>query len=178
MTVRQELTTDTVERYIEAPPETLYDFIADVTRTPELTPDIVRVEWLEGATEAAVGARFKAINKQGRGPNWSNKPIIVTVEPGREIAWARTEPFGGTVEWRYRFVPEGSGTRVVESYTVTKELAWFGWFIIGTLYGMKDRRTDLRNSMTKSLARLAELFESKDSGVSSPAANDLPSTAP
>ena len=66
--MRQELTTDTVDRYIEASPEALYDLIADVTRTPEITPDIVKVEWLDGATEAAVGARFKAINKQGRGP--------------------------------------------------------------------------------------------------------------
>ena len=66
--MRQELTTDTVERYIEASPEALYDLIADVTRTPERTPDIVRCEWLDGATGPAVGARFKAINKQGRGP--------------------------------------------------------------------------------------------------------------
>ena len=63
--MRQELTADSVERYIEASPEALYDIIADVTRTPELTPDIVRCEWLDGATGAVVGARFKAINKQG-----------------------------------------------------------------------------------------------------------------
>jgi len=155
--MRQELTSDTVERYIDASPESLYDFIADVTRTPELTPDIVKVEWLDGATEAKVGVRFKATNKQGRGPNWNNKPVIVTADPGREIAWARTEPFAGTVEWRYRFVPEGAGTRVFESYTVTKPLRLMGWFIIGTLYGMKDRRSDLHKSMVASLDRLAEL---------------------
>ena len=32
--IRQELDTDRVERYIEAPAEALYDVIADVTRTP------------------------------------------------------------------------------------------------------------------------------------------------
>ena len=41
--MRQELTTDTVERYIEATPEALYDLISDVTRTPERTPDIAQV---------------------------------------------------------------------------------------------------------------------------------------
>jgi len=157
--MRQELTTDTVERYIEASPEALYDLVADVTRTPELTPDIVKVVWLDGATEAKVGARFKATNKQGRGPNWNNKPVIVTVDPGREIAWARTEPFAGTLEWRYRFVPEGTGTRVIESYAVTKPIRLMGWFIIDTLYGMKDRKSDLRTSMEASLGRLAELVE-------------------
>jgi len=162
--MRQELTTDSVARHIEASPQVLYDLIADVTRTPELTPDIVRVEWLDGATSAAVGARFKAINKQGRGPNWSNKPMITTLEPGREIAWARTEPFAGTVEWRYRFEPEGTGTRVTESYEVTKPLALMGWFIIGTLYGLKDRRRDLRASMVCTLDRIAELAEAKGAG--------------
>ena len=41
--------------------------------------------------------------------------MVTVLEPGREIAWARTEPFGGTLEWRYRFEPEGTGTRVTES---------------------------------------------------------------
>lgn len=159
MPLRQELTTDTVDRYIEAPPEKLYDLIADVTRTPEITPDIVKVEWLDGATGPAVGARFKATNKQGRGPNWSNKPVITVLEPGREVAWERTEVGGGTVEWRYRFEPEGTGTRITESYTVKKPLNLLGWFIIGGLYGLKDRQGDLHRSMVRTLDRLAEMTE-------------------
>ena len=157
--MRQELTTDAVDRYIEASPEALFDLVADIERTPEITPDIVKVEWLDGAAHAEVGARFKATNKQGRGPNWSNKPVITVLEPGREIAWERTEAIGGTLEWRYRFEPEGTGTRVTESYRVVKPLPLIGWFLIGTLYGLKDRRTDLRNSMVRTLDRLAELTE-------------------
>lgn len=155
--MRQELTTDSVERYIQAAPEALYAIVADITRTPELSDEIVSCTWLDGATEPAVGARFKARNKAGRGPAWNNKPVMVTVEPGREIAWARTEPFGGTVEWRYRFTAEGTGTRVAESYTVTKPLSIVGWFIIGGLYGLKDRRTDLRAGMNETLDRLARI---------------------
>ena len=157
--MKQQLTTDTVERYVEASPESLYDFISDVTRTPERTPDIVRCEWLDGATGPAVGARFKAINKQGRGPNWSNKPVVTVADPGREFSFTRTEPFGGTILWRHVFVPEGSGTRIVESYEVLKPVSRFGWFIIGTVYGLKDRQTGLRASMTASLDRLADLVE-------------------
>jgi hypothetical protein len=160
--MRQELTTDTVERHIEAPPELLYDFIADVTRTPERTPDIVRCEWLDGATGPAVGARFKSINKQGRGPNWSNKPIVTVADPGREFSFTRTEPFAGTILWRHQFEPEGTGTRLIESYEVLKPISTVGWFIIDTLYGMKDRRAELRASMIASLDRLAELTERTD----------------
>jgi len=157
--MRQDLTTDTVDRYIDASPEALYALVADVTRAPEITPDIVSVDWLDGATGPAVGARFKAINHQGRGPNWSNKPVITALEPGRAISWARTEPFAGTVEWRYRFEPEGTGTRVTETYEVTKPLRLMGWFIIGTLYGLKDRQGEMRASMLGTLDRLAELTE-------------------
>ena len=157
--MRQELTSDSVERYLDASPETVYDIVSDVTRTPEYSPDIVKVGWI-GAAGPLVGARFKAINRGGNRPNWSNKSVIVTAERGREFAFARTEPFAGTVEWRYTFTPEGGGTRVVESYAVTKDLTIVGWFIIGTLYGRKDRRTDLRLSMTMSLERLATLAES------------------
>jgi hypothetical protein len=159
--MRQDLTTDTVDRYIEATPEALYDLVADVTRTPELTADIVKVEWLDGATRAVVGARFKATNKAGRGPAWSNKPVITVADRGREIAWSRTEAIGGTLEWRYRFEPEGTGTRVTESYEVTKPLPLIGWFLIGTIYGLKDRRGDLRASMLRTLDRIAELTEAK-----------------
>jgi ribosome-associated toxin RatA of RatAB toxin-antitoxin module len=159
--MRQELTTDTVERYIEAPPETLYDLVADVTRTPELTPDIARVTWLDGATEPAVGARFKAINTIGH-MRWSNKPVITALEPGRAISWSRTEAFGGTVEWHWRFDPEGTGTRVTHGYEVTDPITRIGWFIIGTLGRRKDRKRDLHESMGNTLERIAQLTEVKE----------------
>jgi hypothetical protein len=155
--LRQKLTSSSAERHIDAPPELLYDLVADVTRTPELSPDIVSCRWLDGATGPTVGARFKAINRADRGPNWSNKPVVTIADPGREFAFARSEPFAGTIHWRYTFTPEGTGTRVVESYSVIRPLTVIGWFIIGVLYGRKDRRTDLQASMEATLDRLAAL---------------------
>jgi hypothetical protein len=155
----QDLTTDTVERYIEASPELLYDIVSDVTRTPELSPEVVKCTWVKGATGPAVGARFRAINSAGRGPNWPNWPVVITADRGREFAFSRTEPFAGTLEWRYRFIPESTGTRVVESYTVTKPITIIGWFLIDTLSGLKDRAGDLRAGMTATLDRLAAIAE-------------------
>jgi Polyketide cyclase / dehydrase and lipid transport len=155
----QNLTTDTVERHIEAPPQVLYDIVSDVTRTPDLSPEVVKCTWVKGATGPAVGARFRAINSAGRGPDWPNWPIVTTADRGREFAFSRTEPFAGTLEWRYRFVPEGSGTKVVESYTVTRPVTLIGWFLIGTVSGLKDRAGDLRRGMTQTLDRLAVIAE-------------------
>ena len=169
----QNLTTDTVERYIEASPEALYDIIADVTRTPERTPDIVKCEWIDGATGPAVGARFVSTNHQekGRGPDWKNKPVVTVADRGKEFSFTRTEKGGGTILWRHRFIPEGTGTRVVESYEVLEPGSAFGWFLIGTIYGLKDRRGDLHESIASSLDRLAEIAEAE---AGAPAASQQP----
>lgn len=159
--MRQNLTGDTVERYVAASPELLYEIVSDVTRTPELSPEVVKCTWAQGATGPAVGARFRAVNSAGRGPSWSNWPVVVAADPGKEFAFSRTELFAGTLEWRYRFIPQGAGTNVVESYTVTKPVSILGWFLIDTLYGLKDRTGDLRNGMTTTLDRLAAIAENQ-----------------
>lgn len=164
--MRQQLSSDAVERYIEASPMALYDLVSDVTRTPQLSPEIVSCRWLDGAEGPAVGARFKAVNITPRGRKWSNKPVVVAAQPGREFAFARTEPFAGTVEWRYVFTPCGDGTRVVESYRVTRPITLLGWFIIGTVFGQKERVDDLRRGMAETLERLADLAETTSTSSS------------
>lgn len=79
--------------------------------------------------------------------------------PGRAFAFARTEPFGGTVQWSYRFEPDGNGTTVTESYEVTRPMGRIGWFIIGTLFGRSDRRSDLRTGMEQTLQRIRDTAE-------------------
>ncbi len=154
----QTLDHDSVSLHIAAPPQDVYALVSDITRTPELSPEIVACSWLDGATGPAVGARFVATNKAGR-LRWNNRPVVVTADPGREFAFARTEHGGGTVEWRYRLEPEDGGTRVTESYEVTQPITRFGWFIIGRVAGLKDRRSDLRRGMEQTLQRMKALLE-------------------
>ena len=156
----QTLDYDEVTVHIEAPPARLYDLIADVTRMPDLSPEILQCEWLDGARSAAPGVRFRATNKVRRGPSWKNRPIVTVAIRGREIAWARTEPFAGTVVWRYRFEPAGSGTRVIESYEVARPITRLGWFMIER-FGEKDRRSALRSGMERTLQRLQALAEGR-----------------
>jgi hypothetical protein len=56
-------------------------------------------------------------------------------------------------------VRQGTGTLATESYTVLKKVNMLGWFIIDTLAGLKDRRSDLRYGMTTSLERIAQIVE-------------------
>jgi hypothetical protein len=171
----QDLDHDSVSLHMQARPEEVYALVADVTRTPEFSPEILECTWLDGATAPAVGARFKARNKVANRPAWHNKPVVTVVDPGRRFAFARTEAFAGTVEWTYQFEPDRDGTLVTESYNVTKKLSPVGWFIIGGLFARKDRRTDLRAGMEQTLQRLREVAESNSSAASSEEA-DLPTS--
>jgi len=157
--MNQQLDHDTVSLHMRAEPDIIYALVSDVTRTSEFSPEIVECRWLDGATGPVVGARFKGRNKMPNRPAFSNKPVVTIVDPQRTFAFSRTEPFGGTVEWRYELAPDGEGTIVTESYTVTKPVSRFGWFIIGTLFARKDRRTDLHNGMVETLQRIREVAE-------------------
>ena len=113
----QTLDRDSAEIVVAAPAEKIYDLVADVPRTPEFSPEVVSVRWLDGATGPAVGARFEAVNRStNSGKRWRNRPMVTTADRGREFAFSRTERFAGTVVWRYRFESVDGGTRVVESY--------------------------------------------------------------
>ena len=155
----QTLDTDRVSIHIDARPEEVYDIVADVTRTPEFSPEILKCTWLDGATGPTVGARFAAVNKVPGRPPWTNKPVVTVAEPGRKFAVSRTEKLAGTVVWTYEFEPDGDGTKMTESYEVTRPLSRIGWFMIGVLFGRKDRRTDLRTGMELTLQRLRAVAE-------------------
>lgn len=156
----QTLDRDQVSIHVQAAPEDVYALVSDVTRMPELSPEIRSVRWLDGAAGPVVGARFEAVNAAGsRGRSWRNRPVVTVAEPARELSFSRTEPFAGTVVWSYRLAPEDGGTRVTESYEVTRPVSRIGWFVIERVYGCPDRRGDLRRGMEQTLERLRATVE-------------------
>jgi hypothetical protein len=165
----QTLDHDSVSMHMAAPADAIYALIADVTRTPEFSPEILKCTWLDGATGPAVGARFAARNKVPKRPPWTNKPVVTVVEPNKTFAFARTEKFAGTVEWTYRLAPDGDGTLVTEQYDVTTPLSRIGWFVIGVLFNRRDRRTDLHTGMEQTLQRMRAVVEHARATTSTPA---------
>ncbi|GAA3160314.1 SRPBCC family protein [Blastococcus jejuensis] len=150
----QTLDRDEASIVVAAPPEDVYALVADVTRTPEFSPDIVSCRWLDGAAGPAVGARFEAVNVSKIGKRWKNRPVVTVADPGREFAFVRTEPFAGRVAWRYRFEPADGGTRVVESYEVERPVSRLGWVVIEKIFKDGNRREALRSGMESTLDRL------------------------
>jgi hypothetical protein len=125
----QQLDRDEVSLLIQAPAEDIYALVADVTRTPEA------------------------------GTTWRNRPVVTTAVPGCEFAFSRTEPFAGTLLWRYRLEPEDDGTRVTVSYEVTRPITRLGWFIVERIFRPGDVRAGLRAGMRTTLQRLGATAE-------------------
>jgi hypothetical protein len=156
----QTLDRDEVTVSVAARPEQVYALVADVSRTPEFSPEVVSCTWLDGATGPAAGARFEAVNRAaGGGRTWKNRPVVRVADPGREFTFARTEPLAGTVVWSYRMQPADGGTQVTESYAVERPITRLGWFVIERVFGGGNRREALRAGMRTTLERLRAVAE-------------------
>jgi len=102
---------------IAAPPEVVFDLIADVTRMGEWSPECYRCEWLDGANAPAEGVRFRGYNRRGRF-RWERTAEIDTAERGREFSFTTVNDRTGRHEtrWQYTMEPSSAGTVLTESF--------------------------------------------------------------
>src|SRR3954470_8051401 len=112
--MKQRTPHDSATVDINATPERVYELVSDITRMGEWSPECVRCTWTKGATGPVVGARFKAVNKGGRGPAWCNPPVVRVADPAREFTFTRSGPGIGSYTWRSVLEPTATGTRVTE----------------------------------------------------------------
>jgi hypothetical protein len=119
-----------VEVIAGTPIGSVWRVVADVTRTGEWSHECHDVTWLGGATAAEPGARFRGCNRPGW-LRWSRRCEILAVDPPRQIAW-RTVPtllFVDSSDWRISLEPAGTGTRIVQTFEVTRCPRWWGWIV-------------------------------------------------
>lgn len=109
-------TTGEARVEIDAAPLTVYELLSDITRMGDWSPECYRCEWLDGATTAAVGVKFRGHNRLGKA-RWTTDAIVTTADPGREFSFAVLHKSGREVTlWRYELRQVGGRTEVVESY--------------------------------------------------------------
>jgi len=147
---------DSVTVNMAAPAETIWRVVSDITNTGRLSPETFEAEWLDGATEPAVGVRFRGhVRRNGRGPVYWTTCTIVACEPGREFAFA-VGPTGKAINtWRYRLEPIEHGTAVTESFELADTaMVRMYWKIAGRARGRTNR-----NGMQTTLERLQAIVE-------------------
>ena len=132
----------------------MWPIIADVTRTGEWSHECHRVAWLDGATEAVPGARFRGRSRSGW-LRWSRTCEILVVDPPHVLAW-RTIPtllLVDSTDWRISLEPVQGGTKVVQTFQVTKCPRWWEWIVARA----NPRHIDRSAALTEDLRRIGAI---------------------
>jgi hypothetical protein len=130
--------------------------VADLARMGEWSPECQRVEWEDGATGPAEGAKFVGHNRGGPRQlmRWSRHGRVLVADPGREFTFVTEEGGRESTMWRYRFEPVEGGTRVTEAYEVKWIPTWARILDVPT-----NRHLELQVAMRQTLEHLRAAAE-------------------
>jgi len=120
---------ESVERVIAAPPEKIFELLADPSRHHEIDGSGSVKEAKEGSTRLALGDRVGMSMKLG--VSYSMVSEVIEFDENRRIAWQTWPPndfaaklAGGRI-WRYELEPVDGGTLVRESWDISQERVKF-----------------------------------------------------
>jgi uncharacterized protein YndB with AHSA1/START domain len=116
--------TVSVERVIPAPPEAIFDLLADPGRHRDIDGSGAVRDPRGDASRLQMGSTFGMSMRMGL--PYSMKSTVIEFEEGRRIAWQTTGPgrigsrVGGRI-WRYELQPVDGGTLVRETWDTSQE---------------------------------------------------------
>ncbi|HET7357315.1 MAG TPA: SRPBCC family protein, partial [Nocardioidaceae bacterium] len=141
--------TGRVEAEVSATPEQVWAVLSDVTRIGEWSHECRTAQWLDGAREAAVGARFRGANK-ARFARWSKPCTITELEaPHRLVYRTNGGIMGDATEWTFTLEPSDSGCLVVQSYEILSLPRAVEWAILMMVPEHLDRSAALREDLVR-----------------------------
>lgn len=133
-----------VERVIAAPPETIFDVLADPSQHPVIDGSGTVKHARDGTpARLSLGAKFGMSMRMGVPYAITN--TVVEFEDGRRIAWRHI----GGHRWRYELEPVGDGTRVRETYDWSTAMLGTRLYIAATGWPKRAEK-----AMTHTLERL------------------------
>jgi hypothetical protein len=92
----------------------VWELVSDIELMPTMSQELQSVEWLDGASEPAVGAKFIGRSKHESLGEWATTSHVIECEPERVFAWAVEDPANPTAIWRFRLEPKNGGTELSE----------------------------------------------------------------
>lgn len=101
-----------VEERIDADPEAIWGLVTDIALPARFSPELQRVEWLDGADGVAVGSRFRGHSQNEQLGEWTTDCEVVEVEPGRRWVWHVLVPDGVMATWGFEVDPGRSAVTV------------------------------------------------------------------
>jgi uncharacterized protein YndB with AHSA1/START domain len=136
---------ETVERVIAAPPEKIFDLLADPARHHDIDGSGSVIAAKEASQRLALGSKFGM--KMKIGVPYSMVSTVIEFDENRRIAWQSRPPgIGGRLAggriWRYELEPVEGGTRVRESWDISQER--FKWMVQNA---RKKTRTNMETTL-------------------------------
>lgn len=141
---------------VQADRDAIWALMCDVTRVGEWSHECVHGQWLDGATAAVPGARFRGENRAGL-LRWGRTCEIVESSPWT-LAW-RTVPsvlYPDSTEWRIRLEDTRSGTRIEQTFQVLHIPKLLDMVYARLIPAHRDRAT----AITEDLRRLGTVAAS------------------
>lgn len=146
-----------VSAHVAAAPERVFALVADLPRMGEWSPENTANEWIDGATGAVPGARFRGANRSGV-RRWSTTCTVLVSDPPRLVSWASKFLGMPIAQWTYRFEPDGRGGTVVTETVEDRRSVLMR--AMQPVTGVKDRAAHNRATMETTLERLKAAAES------------------
>jgi uncharacterized protein YndB with AHSA1/START domain len=144
--------TVTVERIIPAPPDKIFELLADPARHCEIDGSGTVRNCKGGSQRLTLGSKFGMSMKLGI--PYSMVSTVIEFDEDRRIAWQTWPPYkfsdklGGGRIWRYELEPVEGGTRVRETWDISQERV---------KAFVRPARNKTRENMEQTLARIEQL---------------------
>jgi uncharacterized protein YndB with AHSA1/START domain len=147
-----EPTSASVSVEIDAPPEVVYDLIADVRNMGRWSPECRSCEWLD--EPGRVGSRFKGRNQQGLA-RWSTEAEVLVAERGKEFTFATRHGDRDGTRWSYRL--EGAGpTTLTESFEAVSAPLLIR---LAERFVLRNRQQQLEDGMRRTIGAIKNAAE-------------------
>lgn len=141
---------------IDRPVEEVFDFATNLDNASLLLPNVTKTEMLtEGGMKP--GARFRETRRM----NGKERSAIIEITEHERptISAASAAMMGMRATYRFRFTPEGSGTRVEMAADVSGNFLW--WLFLGMMSRMMEKEDG------EYLNRLKSAMEQKQTSAAS-----------
>lgn len=144
---------ETVERFIPAPPEKIFEYLVHPDRHKDIDGSGTVRDAKGESRRVGLGDTFGMSMKMG--VPYSMVSTVIEYEENRRIAWKTTGPtalgkyVGGRI-WRYELEPKDGGTLVKESWDIHAESA-----VTRPLVRMAAKET--RKNMAATLEKIEKL---------------------
>jgi hypothetical protein len=139
-----------VEVTAQAGASEVWAVLADVTRVGEWSHECHTVEWLDGATGATPGVRFRGRNQSGWA-RWARSCTITVCDPPRVFVYhTQGGLLGDSSEWRFVLEPApGGGTVIRQSFRILAGQVWADRLIWRLVPAHHDRLAALRGDLER-----------------------------